>query len=69
MTLASLAFYVMFVASQCFTNIWLSLWSTDPLPINGTVNTSLRNLRLGVYGGLGLVQGKECHYLYCSESC
>ncbi|XP_063042992.1 multidrug resistance-associated protein 1 isoform X2 [Engraulis encrasicolus] len=35
-------------------NYWLSLWTDDPV-INGTQPN--RNMRLGVYGGLGLSQG------------
>ena len=57
MAVGTFLFYCVFVASQCFTNIWLSWWSTDPPPVNGTQDTELRDLRLGVYGGLGLVQG------------
>ncbi|UYV79408.1 ABCC3 [Cordylochernes scorpioides] len=38
------------------SNIWLSAWSNDK-PINGTQDPELRDLRLGVYGGLGSGQG------------
>ncbi|XP_026991190.1 multidrug resistance-associated protein 1 isoform X3 [Tachysurus fulvidraco] len=36
------------------SNYWLSLWTDDPV-INGTQPT--RDMRLGVYGALGLTQG------------
>lgn len=38
-----------------FSNYWLSLWTDDPL-VNGTQPNRL--MRLGVYGALGLSQGK-----------
>ena len=47
-----------FIAAQCCTNIWLSEWSQDQ-PVNGTQDTELTNLRLGVYGGLAAAQ---CEY-------
>ncbi|CAK6969621.1 multidrug resistance-associated protein 1 [Scomber scombrus] len=37
-----------------FSNYWLSLWTDDPV-INGT--QPYREMRLGVYGALGLTQG------------
>lgn len=39
-----------------FSNYWLSLWTDDPV-INGTQPN--RQMRLGVYGALGLSQGEE----------
>ncbi|KAK2189921.1 hypothetical protein NP493_93g00019 [Ridgeia piscesae] len=47
---------LLFIASQTTTNIWLSMWSNDKPGPNGTVDSSLRDLRLGVYGGLGVLQ-------------
>ena len=47
------------IGSQIATigsNIWLSIWSNDS-PVNGTQNTSLRNMRLEVYGLFGVFQG------------
>ncbi|CAG9761169.1 unnamed protein product [Ceutorhynchus assimilis] len=39
------------------TNVWLGMWSEDPdMIVNGTVDTGLRDLYLGVYGALGLGQ-------------
>ncbi|ELT99905.1 hypothetical protein CAPTEDRAFT_158862 [Capitella teleta] len=48
--------YLMYLATQTGSNIWLSMWSNDPPSANGTQDTQLRDLRLGVYGGLGLIQ-------------
>lgn len=51
---------VMNVASQAFSigsNLWLSAWSNDlPLP-DGSQDIGKRDMRLGVYGALGLAQG------------
>ena len=38
------------------SNIWLAVWSNDK-PINGTQDIELRNMRLGIYGLLGALQG------------
>jgi hypothetical protein len=55
---STVMWYVVYMASQVGTNVWLSIWSTDTPPINSTMmDTHLRDLRLGVYGGLGIVQG------------
>ncbi|XP_078692715.1 multidrug resistance-associated protein 1-like isoform X6 [Branchiostoma floridae x Branchiostoma belcheri] len=43
-------------AASIYSNIWLSEWSNDQ-PINGTQDTAKRDLRLGVYGALGIAQG------------
>lgn len=61
--IALLSFFTMFQAASVGSNIWLSKWTDDPDINNATiVNTSyygdLRNKYLGVYGGLGALQGK-----------
>ena len=43
-------------------NLWLSDWSND-VPVNGTVDPKQRDLRLGVYGALGLAQSKYNFYI------
>ncbi|XP_074647217.1 multidrug resistance-associated protein 1-like isoform X2 [Tubulanus polymorphus] len=48
--------YFMFVIMQVFSNIWLSWWSTDPAEPDGTQNEHEMHIRLGVYGGMGVVQ-------------
>ena len=50
-------FYLVYLSAQAAGNIWLSKWSSDPSPINGSQDIPLRNLRLGVYGGIGGIQG------------
>ena len=49
--------HTIYGASQVAANIWLSVWSNDAA-INGTQNKPLSDLRLGVYGGIGVVQGR-----------
>ena len=40
--------------ASLFSNYWLSLWTDDPV-VNGTQPN--RQMRLGVYGALGVSQG------------
>ncbi|CAN7994942.1 unnamed protein product, partial [Ixodes hexagonus] len=51
---------VMNLASQAFSlasNLWLTAWSNDPAMPDGSQDIGKRDLRLGVYGALGLGQG------------
>lgn len=49
------------------SNYWLSLWTDDPV-INGT--QPYRDVRLGVYGALGLTQGlKETDFFFYYKIC
>uniref|UniRef100_A0A668AGE1 Multidrug resistance-associated protein 1 n=1 Tax=Myripristis murdjan TaxID=586833 RepID=A0A668AGE1_9TELE len=50
----SLLFFFTHHLASLFSNYWLSLWTDDPV-INGTQPN--RQMRLGVYGALGLSQG------------
>lgn len=55
-------FCVKFQGSYLASCVWLKFWSEDPLVLNSTlVNTTeyaeKRNMYLGVYGGLGGVEG------------
>lgn len=58
-------FYILYNAANLYSNIWLSEWSNDATKYQmssndsneTTVDTDMRNLRLGVYGALGFVQG------------
>lgn len=43
------------------SNYWLSLWTDDPV-VNGTQQYT--NVRLGVYGALGISQGLPDFYLF-----
>uniref|UniRef100_A0A131YTN7 ATP-binding cassette, subfamily C (CFTR/MRP), member 1 n=1 Tax=Rhipicephalus appendiculatus TaxID=34631 RepID=A0A131YTN7_RHIAP len=48
------------VASQAFSigsNLWLTAWSNDPPMPDGSQDLDKRDLRLGIYGALGLAQG------------
>ncbi|XP_078487497.1 multidrug resistance-associated protein 1-like isoform X1 [Ciona intestinalis] len=49
------AFFILQNGAQIYSNIWLSEWSNDPLNPDGTQNGT--EIRLAVYGSLGLVQG------------
>uniref|UniRef100_T1JBI7 ABC-type glutathione-S-conjugate transporter n=1 Tax=Strigamia maritima TaxID=126957 RepID=T1JBI7_STRMM len=58
-----------YVISSAFTvgsNIWLSIWSEDPVSLDGKQDIGLRDLRLGVYGGLGF--GQASFVLFASYS-
>ena len=50
-----IVFYVLNHASSVSANFWLSAWSNDA--DNATVSMDQRDMRLGVYGALGLAQG------------
>ena len=53
-------FYILYNASSVYSNIWLSEWSNDAsMNFTAEERNSKRNLRLGVYGILGFVQGKS----------
>ncbi|CAG2247906.1 ABCC1 [Mytilus edulis] len=40
------------------SDVWISQWTSDNTThINGTVDTTQRNMRLGVYAGIGVLQG------------
>ena len=54
-----IAWWLLFVCTSAVTNIWLSMWSNDVPTGNVTVDNNLSDLRLGVYGGLGVIQGKQ----------
>ena len=53
MALLSLILYLGFQAFSVGSSIWLSIWSTDPA---ASYDTSVRDMYLGVYGGLGGLQ-------------
>ncbi|KAK8759789.1 hypothetical protein V5799_028947 [Amblyomma americanum] len=51
---------VMNLSSQALSigsNLWLTAWSNDPPLLEESQHIAKRNLRLGVYGALGLAQG------------
>ena len=50
-------FYILYNAASIYSNIWLSDWSNDARYPNATHDPEQRNMRLGVYGALGVLQG------------
>ncbi|KAJ8319362.1 hypothetical protein KUTeg_004453 [Tegillarca granosa] len=51
-------FYILYNVTSVYSNFWLSDWSNDNVTVtNGTIDTAQRDLRLGVYGALGFIQG------------
>ncbi|XP_076459189.1 multidrug resistance-associated protein 1-like [Babylonia areolata] len=50
-------FYVLYNAVSIYSNIWLSDWSDDSRSPNATHDSAQRDMRLGVYGALGVLQG------------
>ncbi|XP_058399729.1 ATP-binding cassette sub-family C member 2 [Diceros bicornis minor] len=50
--------YIMNSAAFVGSNLWLSAWTSDSITFNAThYPASQRDMRLGVYGALGLAQG------------
>ncbi|CAG2200815.1 CRY [Mytilus edulis] len=51
-------FYILYNAASIYSNIWLAEWSNDNTTlVNGTYDTDQRDLRLGIYGLIGIIQG------------
>jgi len=50
----ALAIYVVSSVFALYSSVWLSNWSDDALNVTLSNDTALRDLRLGVYAGLGL---------------
>lgn len=64
LTFATVFLNMVFQGFSIGSNVWLGVWANDTsLNVNGTVNTGRRDLYLGVYGALGIGQGK-CFLLY-----
>lgn len=64
-SLLILGLFMVYNGAGIYSSIWLSQWTDDPyLKDSSHVNTTkYKNLNykyLGVYGGLGLVQGRNC---------
>lgn len=59
LTIMTITLNVLYQAFSIGSNFWLSIWSSDNETIvNGTVDTAKRDMYLGVYGALGVGQGK-----------
>jgi len=59
-------FYIVNHSCSIAANFWLSEWSNDA--DNATVSLAQRDMRLGVYGALGLAQGSVMlfvHFVRC----
>jgi len=68
-------FYIANHSCLVAANFWLSEWSNDA--DNATVSMTQRDMRLGVYGALGLAQGSvflfvdyfvvrlHCRFVHC----
>ena len=55
MSICIILFYIANHSCSVAANFWLSAWSNDAA--NATVSLEQRDMRLGVYGALGLAQG------------
>ena len=51
-----LSSFIVSNVAQVLTGLWLSEWSNDSLDSNKTKDTNLRDLRLGVYAGIGIFE-------------
>ena len=51
-------FYILYNAASIYSNVWLSEWSNDARSPNATHDPEQRSMRLGVYGALGVLQGR-----------
>lgn len=63
LSVSTVLFFILNNVANLYSNIWLSEWSNDASKyrrVNGTleVDEDQRDLRLGVYGLLGVAQGK-----------
>ena len=52
-------FYVLSNACNLLTNLWLGDWADDSKNASRVNSTEWRDYRLGVYGGLGALQGAQ----------
>lgn len=72
LSMMTVILFVFYNGISIYSNIWLSEWSSDlPIYRNGTngtifkeVDIPKRNMRLLVYGALGLLQG-NCIQVAC----
>ena len=63
LTCAIVLFYVLYNALSIYANVWLSQWSDDASDPSLAKDTKHRNMRLGVYGALGALQGKTVNFI------
>lgn len=58
LTIFIIFFFILYNASSIYSNVWLSEWSNDARNPNISRDVDQRNMRLGVYGALGILQGQ-----------
>lgn len=59
LTAITLVLNMVFQGFSIGSNVWLSVWSADTeIVVNNVTDTAKRDLYLGVYGALGIGQGK-----------
>ncbi len=62
-------FFLLYQAASVMSNVWLSEWTEDPIlkndsiPTNSSTYVNKRDMYLGVYGGLGAMQGIQHKYI------
>ncbi len=56
-SIAIIILYLLNNVASIGANLWLSDWSDDVV-VENTVDEAQRDMRLGVYGALGLAQGE-----------
>jgi len=61
LALLGVLFYALFQTFTVGANLWLSIWSEDE---EAATNIPKRNLYLGVYGALGLLQVCVMGYIF-----
>ena len=61
-------FYVLYNAASIYSNVWLSEWSNDARNPNATHDPEQRDMRLGVYGALGVLQGRRSYFSFLSPA-
>lgn len=67
LTAITLILNMVFQGFSIGSNVWLSYWSNDDeLVVNNVTNTAKRDLYLGVYGALGIGQGKFVFYKFAA---
>lgn len=56
LSIAFIAFFILYMTVQILRSFWLSAWSDEYDPANMTENPMAKGIRLGVYGALGATE-------------
>lgn len=60
LSVSTIVLNIVFQAFNIASNVWLSVWSEDKnITVNGKTDVDKRDMYLGVYGALGVGQGKS----------